>query len=89
MGLIVFDLDGVLVNEYLPELAKLVDKEKEVNEITQQGVMEEIDWKDGLRKRIALLEGLSVKDAKKVAKKMEYNEGVVETFKQLKNNGHI
>ena len=30
-SLIVFDLDGVLLDEYLPELAKLVDKEKEVD----------------------------------------------------------
>jgi phosphoserine phosphatase len=29
MSLIVFDLDGVLLDEYLPELAKSVNKEKE------------------------------------------------------------
>ena len=89
MGLIVFDLDGVLINEYLPELAKLVDKEKEVSEITQLGIMEKIDWKDGLEKRIALLQGLSIEDATRVATKMEYHEGIVETFRQLKENGHI
>ncbi|WP_455279384.1 phosphoserine phosphatase SerB [[Eubacterium] cellulosolvens] len=88
MSLIVFDLDGVLLNEYLPELAKLVNKEKEVDEITQQGIRQEIDWKEGLRKRIALLKGLHIEDAKKIAESMEYHDGVLETLRQLKKYGH-
>ncbi|MCW4043429.1 MAG: phosphoserine phosphatase SerB [Candidatus Bathyarchaeota archaeon] len=88
MSLIVFDLDGVLLDEYLPELAKLVNKENEVNEITQQGIRQEIDWKEGLRNRINLLKGLHIEDAKKIAESMEYHDGVVETLKQLKNRGH-
>ena len=88
MSLIVFDLDGVLLDEYLPELAKLVNKEKEVDEITQQGIKQEIDWKEGLRNRIALLKGLHIEDAKKIAEGMEYHDGVVETLRQLKNYGH-
>lgn len=88
MSLIVFDLDGVLLNEYLPELAKLVNKEKEVDDITQQGIRQEIDWKEGLRKRIALLKGLHIEDAKKIADCMEYHDGVVETLGELKKYGH-
>jgi len=87
-SLIVFDLDGVLLDEYLPELAKLVNKEKEVDEITQQGIRQEIDWKEGLRKRITLLKGLPIEDAKKIAEGMEYYDGVVETLRQLKKYGH-
>ncbi len=89
MNLIVFDLDGVLLDEYLPELAKLVNKENEVNEITQQGIRQEIDWKKGLRNRIDLLKGLRIEDAKRIAEGMEYHDGVVETLRQLKNCGHI
>ena len=88
MNLIVFDLDGVLLDEYLPELAKLVNKENEVNEITQQGIRQEIDWKKGLRNRIDLLKGLRIEDAKRIAEGMEYHDGVVETLRQLKNCGH-
>jgi phosphoserine phosphatase len=88
MSLIVFDLDGVLLDEYLPELAKLVNKENEVNEITQQGIRQEIDWKEGLRNRIDLLKGLHIEDAKKIAEGMEYHDGVVETLRQLKKCGH-
>ncbi len=88
MNLIVFDLDGVLLDEYLPELAKLVNKENEVNEITQQGIRQEIDWKKGLRNRIDLLKGLRIEDAKRIAEGMEYHDGVVETLRQLKNYGH-
>lgn len=88
MSLIVFDLDGVLLDEYLPELAKLVNKENEVNKITQQGIRQEIDWKEGLRNRIDLLKGLHIEDAMKIAESMEYHDGVVETLRQLKKCGH-
>jgi len=87
-SLIVFDLDGVLLDEYLPELAKLVNKEREVDDITQQGIRQEIDWKEGLRKRITLLKGLPIEDAKKIAESMEYHDGVKETLRQLKQYGH-
>jgi len=88
MSLIVFDLDGVIVDEYLPELAKLVKKEKEVAEITLLGMKGKIDFKEGLKKRISLLKGLSIEVAKEVAMKMEYYDGVVETFKKLKEKKH-
>jgi len=88
MSLIVFDLDGVLVDEYLPELAKLVNKRKEVEEITRQGIEGKIDWKSGLKERIGLLKELSIEDAKRVARKMEYYNGVVDTFKRLKERNH-
>ena len=48
--LVVFDVEGVLLDaEYLPVLAKLIGKEKEIMDITIQGLRGEIPWKEGSR----------------------------------------
>jgi len=50
--LAIFDMESVLVDgELLPELAKLVDKDKEVQELTKQGIAGKIDWEEGIRKK--------------------------------------
>ena len=53
--LIIFDVEGVLLNaEYLPILAQVFgpSKEKEIWDITKQGIRGDIDWEEGLRKRV-------------------------------------
>ena len=54
--LIIFDVEGVLLNaEYLPVLAQLMgpEKEKEIWDITKQGIRGEINWEEGLSRRVA------------------------------------
>ena len=48
--------------EFLPELAKLVGKEKEVSEITLKGIRGEIDWAEGLRQRVELVKGVTYEE---------------------------
>jgi len=51
--MVVFDVEGVLVNgEVLPERAGLVGKKDEAEDITIKG---EISWKGGLAKRVDLV----------------------------------
>ncbi len=64
--LIIFDVEGVLLNaEYLPVLAQMMgpEKEKEIWDITKQGIRGEIDWEEGLKKRVSALRGISFVDA--------------------------
>ena len=72
--LIIFDVEGVLLNaEYLPVLAQKLgpEKEKEIWDITKQGIRGEIDWEEGLHKRINALRGTSFEDAKYIANNLE------------------
>jgi len=58
-GLIAFDMDSTLINiECIDELAKFAGKGMEVAQITEAAMRGEIkDFKDSLRRRVALLKG--------------------------------
>jgi Phosphoserine phosphatase len=57
--IVAFDVEGVLVDgEFLPEVAKLVGKEEIVRQITLQGIRGEINWEEGLRRRVEELKGV-------------------------------
>lgn len=86
--LVIFDVEGVLLDaEYLPLLAKLVGKEKEIMDITVQGIRGEIPWEEGLLKRIDTLRGIDYKKALETALKMPLMKGAKETCQQLKKSG--
>ncbi len=88
--LIVFDVEGVLLNaEYLPVLAQLMgpEKEKEIWDITKQGIRGEINWEDGLRKRVDALRGLRFEDAERIGISLEIMPGAKEICYALKKAG--
>ena len=88
--LIIFDVEGVLLNaEYLPVLAQIMgpDKEKEIWDITKQGIRGDINWEEGLRKRIHALKGISFEDAKRIGDSLEIMPGAKELCSTLKKAG--
>ena len=86
--LVIFDVEGVLYDaEYLPLLAEKMNKEKEVWEITKNGIQGKIDWEEGLRQRVELLKGLDYKTCKDVADSMPIMTGAKELCSALKNAG--
>jgi phosphoserine phosphatase len=85
--LIVFDVEGVLLNaEYLPVLAQLMGprKEKEIWEITNAGIRGEINWEEGLRRRVQALRGISYEDAKRIGEGLPIMPGAKELCSALK-----
>lgn len=86
--MIVFDMEGVLVDgELLPKLAKLIEKEREVEELTLKGIKGDIDWETGLRQRIELLKGIKREAVEKVANQMKLMKNAKETCRKLKDMG--
>ena len=86
--LAIFDVEGVLFDaEYLPILAEKVNKEKEIWEITKQGIQGVINWEDGLKKRIELLKGLSYETCKAIADELPIMTGAKEACGALKAAG--
>jgi phosphoserine phosphatase len=76
--LIIFDVEGVLLNaEYLPVLAQKFgpQKEKEIWDITKQGIRGDIDWEDGLCKRVTALRGIPYGDALSIGENLEIMPG--------------
>ena len=85
--LIIFDVEGVLLNaEYLPVLAQVMGprKEKEIWDITNAGIRGEINWEDGLRRRVRALAGISYEDAKKIGEGLPIMPGAKELCSALK-----
>jgi phosphoserine phosphatase len=88
--LIIFDVEGVLLNaEYLPILAQVFGpaKEKEIWDITKQGIRGDIDWEDGLKRRVYALRGTKFQDAKEIGENLEIMPGAKELCFALKNSG--
>lgn len=87
--LIAFDFDNVLVDgESLDEVAKLVDSEDEIIELTRKAMEGDISFETSLRERMNLLKGVSLGDIEKVTKKMPLMEGAEETILELKKRGY-
>ena len=82
--LIAFDMDSTLINiECVDEIAAVVGRKAEVAEITEAAMRGEItDYKDSLRRRVALLAGAPVAALEQVySERLQLNPGV-ETFVQ-------
>jgi len=88
--LIIFDVEGVLLNaEYLPMLAQLIGpkKEKEIWDITKQGIRGEINWEEGLSRRVAALRGISLESAQRIGENLQIMPGAMELCSALKRAG--
>ncbi len=86
--LVIFDVEGVLFDaEFLPILAEKINKEKEIWEITKKGIQGEINWEDGLKTRVKLLQGLDLKTCQEVADSLPIMTGAREACKALKAAG--
>jgi phosphoserine phosphatase len=76
--LIAFDMDSTLINiECVDEIADAAGRKAEVAAITEAAMRGEIaDYKDSLRKRVALLEGVPVSALESVyAERLQLNPG--------------
>ena len=77
--LIAFDMDSTLINiECIDEMAGMVGRQQEVSAITEAAMRGEItDYKDSLRRRVALLQGAPADVMQQVfEQKLQLNPGV-------------
>ena len=77
--LVAFDMDSTLINiECVDEIAAVVGRKAEVAAITEAAMRGEIaDYKDSLRRRVALLKGVPVTALDEVyARRLQINPGV-------------
>lgn len=86
--LAIFDVEGILFDgEYLPILSEVRNKEKEIWDITRQGLRGAINWEEGLRRRVELLRGISYSTCKDIADKLPIMTGAHELCSTLKDAG--
>lgn len=88
--LIAFDMDSTLINiECIDEIADAVGKKAEVAAITEAAMRGELpDFKASLRRRVALLQGVSQHDLQEVLdQRLRLNPGAVELLKACHDAG--
>ena len=88
--LIAFDMDSTLINiECVDEIADAVGRKAEVAAITEAAMRGEItDFKDSLRRRVALLKGVSVESMDAVYReRLRLNPGAAELVRACKKSG--
>ncbi|HEX5286537.1 MAG TPA: phosphoserine phosphatase SerB, partial [Polaromonas sp.] len=88
--LIAFDMDSTLINiECVDEIADAVGRKAEVAAITEATMRGEItDFKDSLRRRVALLKGVSVASMDEVYReRLRLNPGATELVRACKDVG--
>ncbi|HQR97520.1 MULTISPECIES: phosphoserine phosphatase SerB [unclassified Polaromonas] len=88
--LIAFDMDSTLINiECVDEIADAADRKAEVSAITEAAMRGEIaDYKESLRRRVALLKGVSVDSMDEVYhQRLKLNPGAAELVHACKAAG--
>ena len=88
--LIAFDMDSTLINiECIDEIADAVGRKAEVAAITEAAMRGEItDFKDSLRRRVALLQGVTVADLEAVKReRLQLNPGAAALVAACKSAG--
>ncbi len=89
-GLIAFDMDSTLINiECVDEIAAAAGRKPEVAAITEAAMRGEIaDYKESLRRRVALLEGVSASSMEEVyTQRLQLNPGTMELVAACKAAG--
>lgn len=87
--LVAFDMDSTLIDtEVIDELAVLAGVGDKVAAVTEMAMRGELDFKDSLRKRVALLEGLGEEALEQVAVNLPLMEGAEHLFATLNQLGY-
>jgi len=87
--LICFDMDSTLIQtECIDELAQRAGVGEKVKEITARAMRGEIDFRESLKERVALLKGLDKCVMKDIAEHMPITEGVPRLMSVLKRCGY-
>ena len=88
-GLIAFDMDSTLITiECIDELADFAGKKDEVSAVTEAAMRGEIDYRESLRRRLALLGGLDARVLARVyGERLLLSPGARELLEAAQNAG--
>lgn len=86
--LVVFDMDSTIVDgEVIDELAAAAGVGDAVARITRRAMQGELDFRQALHERVAMLKGLTTKDLDAVANSLRLNPGTEDLLRALKAMG--
>jgi phosphoserine phosphatase len=87
-GLLVADMESTLIeNEMLDDLAEMIGIGDEVSAITRAAMNGELDFKNAVRERVALLTGLPIEKMEEAAARMRLMPGARTLVQTMKTHG--
>ncbi len=87
--LVAFDMDSTLIQtEVIDELAKAAGVGEEVSTITEAAMRGELDFKESLRQRLALLKGLDESVMAGIAERLPLTDGAERLLSMLNHLGY-
>ena len=85
-----FDLDSTITKgEILPTIAKKIGKEDEMQELTEQCMIEDIPFKDGLKKRMRIVENIPVSEINNIILEIPLNDKLMNFITEHKEDCYI
>lgn len=86
----VFDLDSTITKqEILPTISKMINKEKEIRDLTESTMMGIIPFKTSFLNRVKLLSELDVDCVCDAIEKIPLNDNIVEFIKENKERCYV
>lgn len=85
-----FDLDSTITKaEILPTIAKSINKEKQMRELTEKTMMGEFIFEESLNKRVNLLKDIPIDEVANIVENIPVNEKLIKFLKENKKNCYI
>lgn len=85
-----FDLDSTITKaEILPEIAKKIGKQEEMQKLTEECMIKDIPFEEGFRKRMNMLSDIPVGSINEVILDIALNEKLVEFIRKNKEQSYI
>lgn len=87
--LFVFDMDSTLISqEVIDQLASRANKALEVSQITERAMNGELDFKESLKERVAMLAGVPDQVLQETGSSLNFNPGVIQTLQMIRQGGN-
>lgn len=85
-----FDLDSTISKkEILPEISILINKEKEIREVTESTMKGEIPFEESFRRRVRILSQISVKQVNRLVSEIPLNDEIVSFIEENKDRCYV
>lgn len=86
----IFDLDSTITKiEILPEISKIIGKEKEMRNLTEKTMKGEIPFKHSFIERVEILKDISVEKINNIISEIPLNEKIVQFISENKESCYI
>lgn len=85
-----FDLDSTITKqEILPSIAKKIEKEREMRELTEKTMMGDLPFEDSFKMRVKILSDIPVSEVSEIVSNIEVNQSILNFIQNNREHCYI